>query len=122
LCSKPHRFVVRYDPAQPLRGYAEIKEMLNASSLPPRAAALAHEAFRRLAEAEASCHGVPVVRALVPQERFRTRARVIGIACTRARTQLRMHVHAHQEGTTAKAEGWKEAMAAKSEEREGGCV
>jgi hypothetical protein len=41
------------------RDWAAVRELIDRAALPPRAAARAHEAFRRLAEAEGRIHGVP---------------------------------------------------------------
>lgn len=55
------RFVVQEVGPQPFRDYGIIRRVLqHQSTLPPGAAAIALSAFRLLAEAEASVHGVPV--------------------------------------------------------------
>ena len=54
------RFDVLVDGAQPERPYAEIDAMLAAASLPPRVATLSRAVFRRLGEAEAEVHRIPL--------------------------------------------------------------
>jgi len=48
------------EAAQPARDWAEIRDLLSASALPPRVKERALAVFRRLAEAEASVHSVPL--------------------------------------------------------------
>ncbi|RLB45110.1 MAG: nickel pincer cofactor biosynthesis protein LarC, partial [Deltaproteobacteria bacterium] len=54
------RFVVDVDDGQPQRRYREIREMLEGADLEPKTQRLALAAFRRLAEAEAAAHAMPV--------------------------------------------------------------
>jgi uncharacterized protein (TIGR00299 family) protein len=54
------RFDVSVDAAQPERSYAEIDELLARAPLPERTQSLARAIFRRLAEAEAEVHRVPI--------------------------------------------------------------
>ena len=44
---------------QPHRSWADVRRLLDAAALPPRAAARAHDAFARLAAAEGRVHGIP---------------------------------------------------------------
>jgi pyridinium-3,5-bisthiocarboxylic acid mononucleotide nickel chelatase len=53
-------FEVHVDEAQPLRTYAMVRELLDASSLAPPVKARAHATFRKLAEAEARVHRMPI--------------------------------------------------------------
>jgi uncharacterized protein (TIGR00299 family) protein len=54
------RFEVSVDKPQPERSFAQIDELLAQAPLPPRTQSLARAIFRRLAEAEAEVHRVPV--------------------------------------------------------------
>ncbi|MFQ6024157.1 MAG: nickel pincer cofactor biosynthesis protein LarC [Acidiferrobacterales bacterium] len=54
------RFVVHVDETQPERDYAQIRAMLEAAHLPEGTRAIALDAFRTLAQAEATVHRVPV--------------------------------------------------------------
>ena len=53
-------FDVHVEGAQPERTYGAIDAMLAAAPLPPRVAALARRIFRRLGEAEAAVHKMPL--------------------------------------------------------------
>ncbi len=53
---------VEVNAPQPERGLAQVREILRCSSLSREVAARAEDIFRRLAEAEAAVHGVPVER------------------------------------------------------------
>jgi uncharacterized protein (TIGR00299 family) protein len=53
-------FDVHVETPQPERTYGAIDAMLVGSSLPPRVAALARQIFRRLGEAEAAVHRMPL--------------------------------------------------------------
>ena len=54
------KFDVHVDDGQPQRDYREIRELLETKGLPEGARAIALEAFRLLAEAEAEAHGMAV--------------------------------------------------------------
>jgi uncharacterized protein (TIGR00299 family) protein len=54
------RFEVSVDKAQPERSFAQIDELLARAPLRPRTQSLARAIFRRLAEAEAEVHRVPI--------------------------------------------------------------
>jgi uncharacterized protein (TIGR00299 family) protein len=54
------QFRVHIDQAQPERTYKQIRSILEESSLPDGARAMALEAFRLLGEAEAAVHGMPL--------------------------------------------------------------
>jgi uncharacterized protein (TIGR00299 family) protein len=54
------RFEVSVDRSQPERSYAQIDELLARAPLRPRTQSLARAIFRRLAEAEAEVHRVPI--------------------------------------------------------------
>jgi pyridinium-3,5-bisthiocarboxylic acid mononucleotide nickel chelatase len=52
------RATIRAGDGQPERGWADIREQIDGAQLPERAEERAHEAFRRLAHAEARVHGI----------------------------------------------------------------
>ena len=52
------RAIIRAGDDQPARGWAEIRDQIEAAELPERASERAQEAFRRLAHAEARVHGI----------------------------------------------------------------
>ncbi len=54
--------VIVQEEGQPHRHYADIKKILSESALPDRARSLAFEIFERIAQAEASVHGMSVDR------------------------------------------------------------
>lgn len=54
------RFEVSVERGHPERTYAEIDELIARAPLPPRTQSLARAIFRRLAEAEAEVHRVPI--------------------------------------------------------------
>jgi pyridinium-3,5-bisthiocarboxylic acid mononucleotide nickel chelatase len=52
------RIAITAPPEQPLRTWADVRELIDAAALPERARRRAQAAFRRLAEAEARVHSV----------------------------------------------------------------
>ena len=79
------------------RDWAAVRELIDTADLPTRAHARAHEAFRRLAEAEGRVHGVPAGRGPLPRgrrdrrdrRRLRRRARARGPRHRRASSARR---------------------------------